>query len=49
MPTRLKDVTEFFERMAILETKVANVMSFQKWQMVLLAAIFLAALKAAVK
>jgi hypothetical protein len=40
---------KFFERLVVLETKVANVMTFQKWQMGLLALILLAALTAAVK
>lgn len=40
---------KFFERLIVLETKVANVMTFQKWQMALLALIFMAALRAAVK
>lgn len=48
MPTG-KEGIKFFERLVVLEQKVANIGTFQKWQMVLLAAIFLAALKAAVK
>jgi hypothetical protein len=39
----------FWERLIILEEKVKNIMTFQKWQMALLALIFMAALKAAVK
>ncbi len=39
---------KFFERLVILEQKVANISLFQKWQMALLAVIFIAALKAAV-
>lgn len=38
----------WWERLTKLEERVKNVMTFQKWQMVLLAAIFLAALKAAI-
>lgn len=48
MPTG-KEGNRFWERLVILEQKVANIMTFQKWQMALLACIFLAALKAAVK
>lgn len=40
---------KFFERLVILETKVANLITFQKWEMGILAAIFVAALTAAVK
>lgn len=49
MPNNKKDVDEFFERMAVLETKVAGLMTFQKWQMALLAAILLLAIKAWIK
>lgn len=49
MPTRLKDVEKFFERMAKLEAQVANLMTWQKWQMGVLAAILLAALKVLVR
>jgi hypothetical protein len=42
MPNKPKDVKEFFERMAILETDVAALMTFQKWQMGALAAILAA-------
>lgn len=45
MPTRLKDVEKFFERMAVLETKVEGLMTWQKWQMGVLAMILLAAVK----
>lgn len=48
MPTG-KDGQKFWERLVTLEQKVANVMTFQKWQMGILAAIFLAALRAAVR
>lgn len=41
--------TRFFERLIVLETKMLDIVRFQKWQMVLLAAIFLAALKAAAR
>ena len=40
---------QFHERLIVVEQKVKNIMSFQKWQMGILAAIFLAALKAAIK
>jgi hypothetical protein len=40
---------KFHERLIIVEQKILNIVTFQKWQMALLAAIFLAALKAAVK
>lgn len=42
MPTRLKDVKEFFERISILETQVTNLMTWQRWQMGILAAILIA-------
>lgn len=45
MPTNKQDVERFFERLAILETKVAALMTFQKWQMGLLAAILMLAVK----
>jgi hypothetical protein len=48
MPTG-KDGNRFWERLVILEQKVANVMTFQKWQMVLLTGIFLAILRVALK
>jgi hypothetical protein len=44
-----KEGHRFWERLIILEQKVANIMTFQKWQMVLLSAIFLAAIRAALK
>jgi hypothetical protein len=44
MPTG-KDGIKFFERLVKLETKVEGLMTFQKWQMGLLAAILLLALK----
>jgi len=40
---------KFFERLVILETKVANIMTFQKWQMALLSLILVAVLTAAVR
>ena len=49
MPSNKRDVKEFFERLTILETKVAGLMIFQKWQMTLLAAILLLAIKNWVK
>jgi hypothetical protein len=45
MPTKLEDVKKFFERIAVLEAKVEGLMTFQKWQMALLAAILLLAMK----
>jgi len=48
MPTG-KDGHRFWERLITLEQRVESVMTFQKWQMALLALIFMAALKAAVK
>lgn len=44
MPTG-KEGIRFFERLIKLETKVEGLMTFQKWQMALLAAILLLALK----
>lgn len=46
MPTRLRDVEKFFERIAVLETQMKNIMSFQRWQTGLLAALILMAIKA---
>ena len=45
MPTKLKDVERFFERIAALETQVASLMTFQKWQMAVLATILMLAVK----
>lgn len=45
MPNTPESVKKFFERIAILETQVESLMTFQKWQMGLLAAIFLLAVK----
>ena len=45
MPTGKK----FFERLAVLETKVAALMTWQKWQMGLLAAILMLAIRNWVK
>ncbi len=45
MPSKLEDVKKFFERIAVLEAKVENLMNYQKWQMGLLAAILLIAIK----
>lgn len=39
MPSKLKDVQEFFERIATLEAKVEGLMTYQKWQVSLLIAI----------
>jgi len=39
----------FWERLITLEQKVANIMTFQKWQMALLTLIFMAALRAAIR
>lgn len=44
MPTG-KDGIKFFERLITLETQVKALMTFQKWQMGLLAAILLLAVK----
>lgn len=46
MPNRYKDVKEFFERIATLEAKVEGLMTYQRWQMGLLAAILVLAVKA---
>lgn len=46
MPSKLEDVKKFFERIAVLETKVESLMSYQKWQVGLLTAILLMAIKA---
>lgn len=45
MPTTPDSVKKFFERIAILETKVESLMTWQKWQMGLLAAILMLAVK----
>lgn len=45
MPSKLDDVKKFFERIAVLEAKVEGLMTYQKWQMGLLAAILLIAVK----
>jgi len=45
MPTNKRDVEQFFTRLAILETKVSSLMTFQKWQMAVLAAILMLAVK----
>jgi hypothetical protein len=42
MPSTVKDVRKFFERIAILETQVKELMTWQKWQMGILAAILAA-------
>lgn len=42
MPSTVKDVKRFFERIAILETQVASLMTWQKWQMGILAVILAA-------
>lgn len=49
MPTRLKDVEEFFERIAKLEAQVEGLMIYQKVQMGILAAILLMGLGALFK
>ncbi len=46
MPNKPSEVKEFFERLTKLEVKMENVMSFQKWQTGLLAALILMAAKA---
>lgn len=45
MPNKYEDVKRFFERIASLEARVENLMTWQRWQMGILAAILLAALK----
>ncbi len=45
MPNKIEDVKKFFERIAVLETKVEALMSYQKWQVGLLAALILMAAK----
>lgn len=40
-----KEGTKFFERLIKLETRVEGLMTWQKWQMGLLAAILLLAMK----
>ena len=45
MPEKIKDVKEFFTRIAVLETKVDNLMTINKWQMGIVAAILLLAVK----
>jgi hypothetical protein len=42
MPSKHKDVEAFFERLAVLETKVAALMTWQKVQMAALTAILAA-------
>ena len=42
MPNRMEDVKKFFERMAILETKVEGLIMYQKVQMGALVAILAA-------
>lgn len=46
MPTG-KDAERYWERLIKLETKVEGLILYQKWQVGLLALIFMAALKAA--
>jgi len=48
MPSKQKDVEELFQRLTKLEVQMTNVMSFQKWQTGLLAALILMAFKAVV-
>lgn len=45
MPTKLKDVEMFFQRIAKLEARVENLMDWQKWQMGILAVVLIAAVK----
>lgn len=42
MPSTVKQVKEFFERIATLEAQVANLMLYQRWQMGILAVILAA-------
>lgn len=44
-----KDGQRFWERLVVLETKVASLMTWQKWQMTLLAAILMLAIRNWVK
>ncbi len=48
MPTSKQDVKEFFQRITTLEAQMKNIMSFQRWQTGLLAALILMAVKALV-
>jgi hypothetical protein len=48
MPSKREEVQELFERLARLEARMENSMSFQKWQTGLLAALILMAFKALV-
>lgn len=48
MPNKPEEVKEFFERLTKLEVQMENVMSFQKWQTALLAALIIMACKAMV-
>ncbi len=43
MPNKPSEVKEFFERLTKLETRMDAVMSFQRWQTGLLAALILMA------
>lgn len=45
MPSKYDDVKKFFERIAILEARVENLMDWQKWQMAILSIILIAAFK----
>ncbi len=45
MPSKYDDVKKFFERIASLEAKVENLMTWQQWQMGILAVLLLAAVK----
>lgn len=45
MPNNKHDVEQFFIRIAILETQMKQLMTFNKWQMAVLAAILMLAVK----
>lgn len=45
MPTKFRDVQEFFERISKLEARVENLMDWQRWQMGILAVLLIAAVK----
>lgn len=49
MPSKIKDVEKFFERLAVLEEKVAGLMNYQKVQTGILVAIMMMGLKALFK
>lgn len=48
MPSTKEQVLEMFQRLTKLETQMKSIMSYQKWQTGLLAAIILMGIKAVV-